>query len=107
MDTWIKTHEEEAATDKITDNPNPRLSWRLSSRWRMRLTPEEDGGSSTDAATPIQDDSAATVQMGQIEELGPSGPSYKPYVSQELTPKHLALLQNLIYQLSVFMQFLN
>ena len=24
MDTWIKTHEEEAATDKITDNPNPR-----------------------------------------------------------------------------------
>ena len=61
MDTWIKTHEEEAATDKITDNPNPRLSWRLSSRWRMRRTPEEDGGSSTDAATPIQDDSAATA----------------------------------------------
>jgi hypothetical protein len=57
----------------------------------MRRTPEED------------------MQMGQIEELGPSGPSYKPYVSQELTPpQHLVLLQNLIYQLSVFiMQFLN
>ena len=36
-----------------------------------------DGGSSTDAAISIEEMTQLQLQMGQIEELGPSGPSYK------------------------------